>query len=60
MVRHPTLDIDGTINFQVIGDSVRKWVNFELIPNSIDSIAAWSKCLTRIITVTNQIGIVER
>ena len=51
------LDRDGTINVHVIGDYVRKWEDFEFIPNVVDTIAQWSKILRHIFIVTNQRGI---
>ena len=51
------LDRDGTINVHIIGDYVRKWDNFEFIPNVVDTIARWSKLVKHIFIVTNQRGI---
>lgn len=51
------LDRDGTINVHIIGDYVRKWEDFEFIPNVVDTIARWSKIVKHIFIVTNQRGI---
>lgn len=51
------LDRDGTINVHVIGDYVRKWEDFEFIPNAAETIAIWSTRVKRIFIVTNQRGI---
>lgn len=51
------LDRDGTINVHIIGDYVRKWEDFEFIPNVLETIVAWSESVKRIIIVTNQRGI---
>lgn len=51
------LDRDGTINVHVIGDYVRKWEDFEFIPNAKETIAFWSTCVKYIFIVTNQRGI---
>ena len=51
------LDRDGTINVHVIGDYVRKWEDFEFIPNVVDTIAQWSNIVKHIFIVTNQRGI---
>jgi len=51
------LDRDGTINVHIIGDYVRKWEDFEFIPNTIETIAAWSKSMKYIFIVTNQRGV---
>ena len=51
------LDRDGTINVHIIGDYVRKWDDFEFIPNVVDAIARWSQLVRHIIVVTNQRGI---
>lgn len=51
------LDRDGTINVHIIGDYVRRWEDFEFIPNVVDTIASWSKIVKHIFVVTNQRGI---
>ncbi|MGN1229260.1 MAG: D-glycero-alpha-D-manno-heptose-1,7-bisphosphate 7-phosphatase [Prevotella sp.] len=51
------LDRDGTINVHIIGDYVRRWEDFEFIPNVVDTIARWSKLVKHIFIVTNQRGI---
>lgn len=51
------LDRDGTINVHIIGDYVRKWDDFEFIPNVVNTIARWSKLVKHIFIVTNQRGI---
>lgn len=51
------LDRDGTINVHVIGDYVRKWEDFEFIPDVVNTIAQWSKLVKHIFIVTNQRGI---
>lgn len=51
------LDRDGTINVHMIGDYVRKWKDFEFIPNVIDTIAYWTSIGKQIYVVTNQRGI---
>lgn len=51
------LDRDGTINVHIIGDYVRKWEDFEFIPNAIETIAFWSSRVKHIFIVTNQRGI---
>ena len=51
------LDRDGTINVHIIGDYVRKWEDFEFIPNVVDTIARWSNIVKHIFIVTNQRGI---
>lgn len=51
------LDRDGTINVHIVGDYVRKWDDFEFMPNVVDSIARWSKIVKHIFIVTNQRGI---
>lgn len=51
------LDRDGTINVHIIGDYVRKWKDFEFIPNAIETIAFWSTHVKHIFIVTNQRGI---
>lgn len=51
------LDRDGTINVHIIDDYVRRWEDFEFIPNVVDAIARWSKIVKHIFIVTNQRGI---
>ena len=51
------LDRDGTINVHIIGDYVRKWEDFEFIPNTKEMIAFWSTRVKHIFIVTNQRGI---
>lgn len=51
------LDRDGTINVHIIGDYVRKWEDFEFIPNTVETIAFWSSRVKHIFVVTNQRGI---
>lgn len=53
------LDRDGTINVHVIGDYVRKWEDFEFIPNVLETIAVWSRQVKYIFIVTNQRGIAK-
>lgn len=51
------LDRDGTINVHIMGDYVRKWEDFEFIPNVVDTIVRWSQKVKHIFIVTNQRGI---
>lgn len=51
------LDRDGVINKRLMGDYVKKVEEFEFIPGSLESIAAFSSIFSRIIVVTNQQGI---
>lgn len=51
------LDRDGTINVHMIGDYVRKWEEFEFIPNAVETIVFWSTRVKHIFVVTNQRGI---
>ena len=51
------LDRDGTINVHVIGDYVRKWEDFEFMPNVVNLIAYWTSIGKQIYIVTNQRGI---
>lgn len=51
------LDRDGTINVHIIGDYVRKWEDFEFIPNVVETIVSWSTRVKHIFIVTNQRGI---
>lgn len=51
------LDRDGTINVHIVGDYVRRWEDFEFIPNVVETIASWSKQVKHIFIVTNQRGI---
>lgn len=51
------LDRDGTINVHIIGDYVRKWEDFEFIPNVVATISRWSHIVNHIFIVTNQRGI---
>lgn len=51
------LDRDGTINVHIIGDYVRRWEDFEFIPNVVEMIAYWTSKGKKIYIVTNQRGI---
>ena len=51
------LDRDGTINVHIIGDYVRKWSDFEFMPNVVNLIAYWTSVGKQIYIVTNQRGI---
>ena len=51
------LDRDGTINVHIMGDYVRKWEDFEFIPNVVDTIVRWSQKVKHIFIVINQRGI---
>ncbi len=51
------LDRDGTINVHIIDDYVRKWDDFEFIPNVKETISHWTSVGKEIYIVTNQRGI---
>ncbi len=51
------LDRDGTINVHIIGDYVRKWEDFEFIPDVPEILAYWTSLGKHIYIVTNQRGI---
>lgn len=51
------LDRDGTINIHIVGGYVRKWGEFEFIPNVVDTIVSWSTRVKHIFIVTNQRGV---
>lgn len=53
--RNVFLDRDGVINRQMVGDYVRRWVDFEFRPGIFDLISRLSGC--RILVVTNQRGV---
>lgn len=51
------LDRDGTINVHIIDDYVRKWEDFDFMPNVVNLIAYWTSIGKKIYIVTNQRGI---
>ena len=51
------LDRDGTINVHIIGDYVRKWEDFEFIPEVLKIIPKFAQHFKHIFVVTNQRGI---
>lgn len=51
------LDRDGVINKKIEGDYVRKWEQFEFLPNVIEALKILRSIFGRIIIVTNQRGI---
>jgi len=57
LVRTLFLDRDGVINKKIDNDYVRKWEQFEFLPNVIDALKILNKLFDKIIIVTNQRGI---
>ena len=51
------LDRDGTINVHIIGDYVRKWEDFEFIPEVLEIFPKFAQHFKHIFVVTNQRGI---
>lgn len=51
------LDRDGTINKKLEGDYVKKWEDFEFLPNVIHGLEKLSELFGNIIIITNQQGI---
>jgi len=51
------LDRDGVINRRPMGDYVKKWADFEFLPDVTEALAQLSEIFGRIIVVTNQQGI---
>lgn len=51
------LDRDGTINKKLEGDYVKKWEEFEFLPNTLTGIEKLSELFGKIIIITNQQGI---
>lgn len=53
------LDRDGVINQYRPNDYVKKWSEFEFIPEFLEEIGNWAKQVKRIVIVTNQRGIAK-
>lgn len=51
------LDRDGVINVKIEGDYVRKWEQFEFLPNIADWIRLFNALDLLVIVVTNQRGV---
>lgn len=51
------LDRDGTINVHILGDYVRKWEDFEFIPEVLEIFPKFAQHFKHIFIVTNQRGI---
>ena len=51
------LDRDGVINKKIEGDYVRRWEQFEFLPNVIEALKILKNFFGKIIIVTNQRGI---
>lgn len=51
------LDRDGVINKLRPNDYVKKWDEFEFIPEVLDMFALWAKHFKHIVIVTNQRGV---
>lgn len=51
------LDRDGTINVHIIGDYVRKWEDFEFLPDVLEIMPKFAKHFKYIFIVTNQRGV---
>ncbi len=57
LVKTLFLDRDGVINKKIENDYVRKWEQFEFLPNVIEALKILNNFFERIIIVTNQRGI---
>lgn len=51
------LDRDGVINLKKEGDYIRKWEEFNFLPEALDALKALASKFKRIVIVTNQQGI---
>ena len=60
LMRTLFLDRDGVINKKIENDYVRKWEQFEFLPNVIEALKILNNFFDRIIIVTNQRGIGRR
>ncbi len=51
------LDRDGVINRRLIGDYIKKWEEFEFLPDVLEAIQKFTELFGKLFIVTNQQGI---